>query len=39
VIAMHRPNLRGESGQVGWLFLGIVLGIVLVFWAVFALIF
>jgi len=36
---MHRPDPRGESGQVGWLFLRIVIGILLVFWAVFALIF
>jgi hypothetical protein len=36
---MNRPDLRGESGQVGWLLLGVLIGIALVFWAVFALIF
>jgi hypothetical protein len=36
---MTRFGLRHEDGAVGWLLLGIVLGIVLVFWAVFALIF
>ena len=32
-------KLRGEDGAVGWLILGILIGIFLVFWAVFALIF
>jgi hypothetical protein len=35
----RRRDVQRERGAVGWLLLGIVLGIVLVFWAVFALIF
>jgi hypothetical protein len=32
-------RLEGEAGAVGWLILGILIGIFLVFYAVFALIF
>jgi hypothetical protein len=36
---MTRSDLHRETGAVGWLILGIILGILLVFYAVFALIF
>ena len=36
---MKRFDFRRESGQVGWLLVGILIGIFLVFYAVFALIF
>jgi hypothetical protein len=36
---MYRFDLRGQEGAVGWLILGILIGIVLVFYAIFALIF
>jgi hypothetical protein len=34
-----RFDFQSETGAVGWLLIGIVIGIILVFWAVFALIF
>jgi hypothetical protein len=33
------PSLRSETGAVGWLLVGVLLGIVLVIWFVFSLIF
>jgi hypothetical protein len=36
---MTRIDLRRQEGQVGWLLVGILIGIFLVFYAVFALIF
>jgi hypothetical protein len=36
---MNRVDIRNETGAVGWLIVGILLGIFLVFYAVFALIF
>jgi hypothetical protein len=36
---MHRLDIRDQSGAVGWLLIGILIGIFLVFYAVFALIF
>jgi hypothetical protein len=37
--AMTRFDIRDQSGAVGWLLIGILIGIFLVFYAVFALIF
>lgn len=34
-----RDRLSDERGAVGWLLIGILIGILLVFWAVFSLIF
>jgi hypothetical protein len=36
---MNRLDLRNQTGAVGWLLIGILIGIFLVFYAVFALIF
>jgi hypothetical protein len=36
---MNRIDLRSQVGAVGWLLIGILIGIFLVFYAVFALIF
>jgi hypothetical protein len=36
---MRKELLRDETGAVGWLIVGILIGIFLVFYAVFALIF
>ena len=36
---MKRYDIRGETGAIGWLLVGVLLGIFLVFWAVFSLIF
>jgi hypothetical protein len=36
---MNRIDFRRQDGQVGWLLVGILIGIFLVFYAVFALIF
>jgi hypothetical protein len=36
---MNRIDIRSEHGAVGWLLIGILIGIFLVFYAVFALIF
>jgi hypothetical protein len=38
-LAMKRLDIRSQAGAVGWLLIGILVGIFLVFWAVFALIF
>ncbi len=35
----RRVNWRGEEGAIGWLLVGIVIGILLVFYVVFKLIF
>jgi hypothetical protein len=34
-----RIDVQAEDGAVGWLLLGIVIGVILVFWAVFSLVF
>jgi hypothetical protein len=34
-----RIDPQSEHGAVGWLLIGIVIGVILVFWAVFSLIF
>ena len=34
-----RLDLRSERGAIGWLLIGIVIGVVLVFYVIFALIF
>jgi hypothetical protein len=36
---MNRIDIRRQDGAVGWLLIGILIGIFLVFYAVFALIF
>jgi hypothetical protein len=36
---MNRIDIRNQAGAVGWLLIGILIGIFLVFYAVFALIF
>jgi hypothetical protein len=36
---MNRIDVRSQTGAVGWLLIGILIGIFLVFYAVFALIF
>jgi hypothetical protein len=36
---MNRLDIRSQEGAVGWLLIGILIGIFLVFYAVFALIF
>jgi hypothetical protein len=36
---MKRIDIRSQTGAVGWLLVGILIGIFLVFYAVFALIF
>ena len=36
---MNRLDIRSQTGAVGWLLIGILIGIFLVFYAVFALIF
>jgi hypothetical protein len=36
---MNRIDIRSERGAVGWLLIGVLIGIFLVFYAVFALIF
>jgi len=36
---MNRIDIRDQRGAVGWLLIGILIGIFLVFYAVFALIF
>ncbi len=36
---MKRIDIRNQSGAVGWLLIGVLIGIFLVFYAVFALIF
>jgi hypothetical protein len=36
---MERIDIRNQDGAVGWLLIGILIGIFLVFYAVFALIF
>jgi hypothetical protein len=36
---MNRIDIRKQDGAVGWLLIGILIGIFLVFYAVFALIF
>jgi hypothetical protein len=36
---MNRIDIRNQRGAVGWLLIGILIGIFLVFYAVFALIF
>ena len=39
LLAMNRIDIRRQDGAVGWLLIGILVGIFLVFYAVFALIF
>jgi hypothetical protein len=36
---MKRIDIRNQNGAVGWLLIGVLIGIFLVFYAVFALIF